>query len=140
MKYPELLKQNVYSKHFKDSFLVIGTCLEDMQPEVVAAFKKKYKNIITICLEVLHYNQYVAKLFDIIALGNTKKVAFLTPDGSPHCVQVHYASKYLKRGLKKSIEFEHFVVNGKGEVFQVDVKDIDKSRDFALPSNKLKLK
>jgi hypothetical protein len=84
-------------------------------------------------LEQAHYNMLTAKLFNILAVNNTRKVGFLTVDGSPHCVQLHYASKFIRRGLKvQTIEYEHYVITNEGKVFQVSIEDINRSRDLAL--------
>jgi len=127
---PNLLQQNLYSKYFKDQFLLIGTCVENMHPEVLKKFTSKWKNVLSICLEIEHYNKMVAKLFDILGTGNVKKIGFLTVNGSPHCVQVHFASKYLKRGLNKEVIFEHYVVSDDGKVFSVSMDEINESRDY----------
>ncbi|HUS59935.1 MAG TPA: hypothetical protein VMX76_00965 [Nevskiaceae bacterium] len=86
MEYSNLLELNVYSNRYKGRFLLIGSCLPDLYPKVVEKFEKRWKNVVSFCLGQFHYNQLVAKLFDILSLGNTKKVGFLTVDGSPHCV------------------------------------------------------
>ena len=138
MKYPNLLNLNVYDKLYKDKFLIMGTCIPRMFPKVDNHFEKEWKHIVSFCLEQTHYNLLVAKLFDILALGNTKKVGFLTPDGSPHCIQLHFASKYLKRGMKNDINFEHFVVK-KGDVYSISLDDIDKSKDLSLVGQKIKI-
>lgn len=130
-----ILENNVYSKVFKDKFLVVGVCVEDLYPEIFEKFKKEWKNVVYFCLENNHYNQLVAKLFDILSIGNTQKVGFLTVDGSPHCVQMHFASKYLKRGLKNNVEFEHYVINKNGNVFKIDLDTIDDSKNLSRGKN-----
>ena len=138
MEYPSLLNLNVYDGIFKDKFLVVGGCIPRIAPDILKSFEKKWVNVVTYCLEENHYNQLVAKLFNILALGNTKEVGFLTLDGSPHCVQLHFASKYLKRGIKNDIDFKHYVVK-KGEVYSVSIEAIDKSRDLALVGEKIQI-
>lgn len=130
MNYPNILQQNSYSSFFKGKFLLIGNCIENLYPDILGEFQDKWKNVISICLERDHYNQMVAKLFDILGTGNVKKVGFLTVNGSPHCVQVHFVSKYLKRGLNKEVDFEHYVINNDGKVFKVAMEAINDSRDF----------
>jgi hypothetical protein len=128
---PNILEQNIYNPDFKDKFLLIGSCIETMYPEILEKYKKKWGNCFSICLEQFHYNQLHSKLVAILSLGNTKNVGFFTVDGSPHCVQVHFVSKYLKRELKNDIEFKHYVINKNKEVFEVSLEQIDSSRDFS---------
>jgi len=52
---------------------------------------------------------------------------------------MHFASKYLKRGLKNKIEFEHYVIRKDSKVFKVGMKEIDKSRDFSLFGKEVEL-
>lgn len=131
MSYPNLLDQNVYDKKYQDQFLVVGSCLPNMYPEIVKQFEKKWTNVVSFCLEQSHYNMLSAKLFNILATGKVNKVGFLTVEGSPHCTQMHYASKYLKRGLKNSVEFEHYVIQKDGKVFKLSIDAIDKSKDLS---------
>jgi hypothetical protein len=139
MSYRNILNCNIYDPVFKDKFLIIGTCLEKMYPKILNNFEKEWKNIVRICLEQDHYNQLVAKLFDTLGAGNSHSVGFLTVDGSPHCVQVHYASKYLKRGLKVKVKFVHYVIEKSGKVFKVSMEEIDKSRNLSLVGEKVKV-
>lgn len=131
MNYPNLLDQNVYDRKYFSRFLIIGSCLPSIYPEVVKRFEKRWINIVSFCLEQYHYNQLIAKLFSVLAIGGTNKVGFLTVEGSPHCTQIHYASKYLKRGLKNLVEFEHYVIRKDGEIYQVSIDAIDKSKDLS---------
>lgn len=101
--------------------------------------KKSGGNVFSLCLEKLHYNQLAAKLFNILALGRVKKVGFLTVDGSPHCIQMHFASKYLKRGLKEKVEFKHYVVAKDGDVFKVQMEEIDKARNLSAPGERVEI-
>jgi hypothetical protein len=139
MNYSGLLSLNVYSKKYEVKFLVIASCLSDLYPEVVKKFEKKWKNVVVFCLEEFHFSQFMAKMFDILAIGNTQKVGFLTPHNSPHCIQLHFASKYLKRGLNKKINFEHYVVREDEKVFKVGMKEINKAKDFSLIGKEIKI-
>lgn len=126
-----ILENNIYSEIFEDKFLVVGSCVKDLYPEISEKFKNEWGNVVDFCLENNHYNQLMAKLFDILSLGKTKKVGFLTVDGSPHCVQMHFSSKYLLRGLKNKVEFQHFVIDKNGKVLEINLETIDKSKNLA---------
>lgn len=130
MNYPDLLSQSIYSPFFNGKFLLMGSCVANSYPEIIKDFEKKWKNLVSICLEQEHYNKMVSKLFNVLGTGNVKKIGFLTVNGSPHCAQVHFASKYLKRGLNKDVIYRHYVINDDGKVYEVSMEAIDKSRDF----------
>ena len=133
MNYTNILDQNIYDPGFKDQFLVIGSCLTKIHPEIVKQFAKEWGSVYTFCLEQFHYNQMMAKLYSILAVANPKRVGFLTVDGSPHCIQMHFGSKYLKRGLKNSeIQYEHYVIDEQGKVAQVTMEAIDKAKRISL--------
>lgn len=123
-----LLSQNIYSPIFKDKFLLIGACIPSMNQELFEDFAKEWGNVVSICLEQFHYNQLMAKLASVLAVGNTRKVGFLTMDGSPHCIQIHFASKYLMRELKQQIEYEHYVVGKDRKIHQISMETIDNSK------------
>lgn len=142
MQYPNLLTENIYDSRFSDKFLVVGNCVPSMYPRVIKKFEKVWKNVFVICLEREHYNMMMAKLFDIVGVGKTKKIGFLTVDGSPHCIQVHFGSKYLKIGSVKGdkVEYKHYVIKHDGSVYEVPMEDIDKARDLATLGRKISIK
>lgn len=132
MDYLNILEQNIYDENLREKFLIIGSCLPKIYPKIVKKFTKEWKNVFAFCLEQFHYNQLVTKLSNILAVGQTVKVGFLTVDGSPHCVQMHFASKYLRRGLKsQKIQFEHYVIRSDGKLFKIDMERIDKAKNLA---------
>jgi hypothetical protein len=118
--------------------LLVGTCISSLYPEIYSSFVKKWKNVSEFCLESYHYNQLFSKLVDILVLGRTKKVGFLTVDGSPHCTQMHFCSYFLKRILGNGVKYEHYVVGDGGKVYKVSMKDIKKARKFAKIGKKIK--
>ncbi len=138
MEIHSLLSCNVYDDLFQqDKLLLIGSCVSKKYKKQLARFIKKYdlESIVSICLEKYHYNQLGSKLFNILAVSNVNEVYILTPDGSPHCSQVHFSAKYLKRGLKRDIGFRHFVLDSKGKIFEVSTEDVDQSKRFADSAN-----
>lgn len=130
-KIDNILSESIYSSRLGNSFLLIGTCLMQIHPKIVKKFSKEWENVFSICLEQFHYNQLHAKLCAILGTGRIKKIGFLTVDGSPHCIQMHYVSKYLKRELKSDIEFKHYVISKEGKIYQVTIEAIDKSKMLA---------
>lgn len=136
MNVTNILNENLYSDRIKDNVLIVGTCIPIVQKEVFEKFMKEWDSVFSICLEQDHYNKMAAKLTNLVGTGKVKKMGFLTVDGSPHCVQVHYASKYMKRNLKVDVEYEHYVVDKNGEVFNVGMEAIDESRNLAKVGKK----
>ncbi len=133
MEIHNILEQNIYSPGLEEKFLLIGSCLSSMHPEIVEKFSKEWGNVYNVCLEQTHYNQLECKLANILALRKTAKVGYLTMDGSPHCVQMHYTAKYLKRLIAdKEIIFEHYVIREDGKIFKVANKAVDDSKKLAL--------
>lgn len=133
-----MLSQNIYSKIYNDKFLIAGTCLYELYPDAMLRLSQEFDDhVVNICLEQFHYNQFFSKLIDILSLGKTKKVGFVTVDGSPHCVSLHYASKYLQRALKVDIEYIHYVIDQKGDIYKVERDVIDNSRIWSPNSVKI---
>jgi hypothetical protein len=130
MPIPHILKCNIYDPLFTDRFLLIGTCVERLHSDILSKFQAQWQHVVGYCLEQEHYNMLFAKLIDILALGKTKQVGFLTVDSSPHCIQMHYLSNYLARALKTPVDFAHFVVYEK-EVYQIPEEAIVSSRRLA---------
>jgi hypothetical protein len=129
-----LLSCNVYDDLFsKEKLLLIGSCVSKKYKSQLENFISKFElnSIVSICLEKYHYNQLNSKMFNILAVTSIKEVYILTPDGSPHCSQVHFAAKYLKRGLRRDVEFKHFVLTGEGRIFQMSTQDVDQAKRFA---------
>lgn len=112
--------------------LIIGTCLLMKNKDLVAQVAKDYDgNVLNICLEEMHYNQYMSKMHAILDLGKITELGILTVDGSPHCAQLHFGRKYLQRGLKFNVNFKHFVITSKGELLEIPQRIVDDSKEFA---------
>lgn len=126
-----LLSTNIYDLMLSDKLLIIGSCLEQKNPELVAEIAAKYDgHVLKICLEEMHYNQYMAKMQAILGLGKIKEVGLLTVDGSPHCCQIHFGRKYLERQLKTSVKFSHYVISTKGEIRKIEPHLVDNAKVF----------
>ena len=59
-----------------------------------------------------------------------EKVTALTVDGSPHCVQLHYAIEDIKRHFAPEIETTHFVVE-KGKLHEITPDAVKRSRHLS---------
>ena len=123
----DLLKTNCFDT--QETMIIVGSCLESMQPEAFKELKKISNNIYDVCLEKEHLNMVVTKLIGMVARENIKKLIFATIDKSPHCVQLHYVIKELENAMDLSnIEIINYVaVNNKLVEIPIEVISISKN-------------
>ena len=116
----------------KGNLLLIGSCMEKRFPEIVKKYSEMDEGyaVLHICLEEIHVNQAGFKIASIIRYSGMKKVAVLTVDGSPHCVQLHYVVEDIKRHFTSEIETAHYVVE-KGEVREISSSAVKRSRHLS---------
>ena len=82
--------------------IIVGSCLESMQPKAYKELEQMSNNIYDVCLEKEHLNMVVTKIIGMVARGKIKKLVFATVDKSPHCVQLHYVVKELENAIDLS--------------------------------------
>ena len=125
----DLMKTNVYD--VSDTVIIVGSCLERMQPKAFEKLKEFGYDIYDICLEEIHINMAVSKLCGMLARVNVNKIIFATVDNSPHCVQLHYIENELKKIMKiENIIFEHYVaVNDR--LIKIENKTIKLSKSLS---------
>ena len=123
----DLLKTNCFDT--QETMIIVGSCLESMQPEAFKELKKISNNIYDVCLEKEHLNMVVTKLIGMVARKSIKKLIFATIDKSPHCVQLHYVIKELENAMDLSnIEIINYVaVNNKLVEIPIEVISISKN-------------
>jgi len=123
----DLLKTNCFDT--QETMIIVGSCLESMQPDAFKELEKISNNIYDVCLEKEHLNMVVTKLIGMVARENIKKLIFATIDKSPHCVQLHYVIKELENAMDLSkIEIINYVaVNNKLVEIPIEVISISKN-------------
>ena len=123
----DLLKTNCFDT--QETMIIVGSCLESMQPEAFKELENISNNIYDVCLEKEHLNMVVTKLIGMVARENIKKLIFATIDKSPHCVQLHYVIKELENAMDLSkIEIINYVaVNNKLVEIPIEVISISKN-------------
>lgn len=123
----DLLKTNCFDT--QETMIIVGSCLESMQPDAFKELEKISNNIYDVCLEKEHLNMVVTKLIGMVARENIKKLIFATIDKSPHCVQLHYIIKELENAMDLSkIEIINYVaVNNKLVEIPIEVISISKN-------------
>ena len=104
----DLLKTNCFD--VEETMIIVGSCLERMQPNAFLELKNISDNIYDVCLEKDHLNMVVTKIIGMLARGKVKRLIFATVDKSPHCVQLHYVVKELENAIDLSnIEIKNYV-------------------------------
>lgn len=123
----DLLKTNCFDT--QETMIIVGSCLESMQPGAFKELEKISNNIYDVCLEKEHLNMVVTKLIGMVARKSIKKLIFATIDKSPHCVQLHYVIKELENAIDISnIEIINYVaVNNKLIEIPIEVISISKN-------------
>ena len=128
-----LMRTNVGDKGLRDNpnLLLIGSCMDRFPDVVNDIFEKDQgQSILHICLEETHVNQAGFKIISIVRYSRIKKVAILTMDGSPHCVQLHYVVEDIKRHFTPEIETAHYVIE-KGNLFEISAEAVKRSRHLS---------
>ncbi len=104
----DLLKTNCFDT--QETMIIVGSCLNRMQPGAYKELEQISNNIYDVCLEKEHLNMIVTKIIGMVARKNIKKLIFATIDKSPHCVQLHYTIKELENAIDLSnIEITNYV-------------------------------
>ena len=104
----DLLKTNCFDT--QEIMIIVGSCIESMQPNAFKELKKISNNIYDVCLEKEHLNMVVTKIIGMVAREKIKKIVFATVDKSPHCVQLHYVIKELDNAIDISkVQFVNYV-------------------------------
>ncbi|MFB0561432.1 MAG: hypothetical protein ACETWM_09505 [Candidatus Lokiarchaeia archaeon] len=123
-----LLETNVGSKMVQGKDLLFySVCIKNEHPDIFKEFSKGRISL-WVCLELEHINMLVYKIATMLKLSESpKNISVLTVDGSPHCIQLHYAVEDAKKISGSKIEVRHFVL-AKGALKEVSAQTVKKSR------------
>lgn len=125
----KLMETNMYN--ISETLIIIGSCLESMQPESLSKLKKISNNILTLCLEETHINMAITKISAMLSTNKVKNIIFASVDKSPHCVQLHYIGHELKRIMDlKDIDIKNYVVVD-NELIEISPKTISLSKNLS---------
>lgn len=126
----DLMKTNCYD--VTENMVIVGSCLEAMQPKAFEKLKNRYSNnIYEVCLEEVHLNMVITKLLGMLSRVDIKKVIFATVDKSPHCIQMHYIGNEIKKAMKfNTTEFIHYVAVD-NKLVNISNETIRKSKSLA---------
>ena len=101
------MSSNIYAP--KGKVAIVGTCLEQMQPEAFRQVEAMADQVYSLCLEETHVNMAITKLGAALSTGQMEKLIFATVDRSPHCTQMHYIRHELERMMPLDIPVEDYV-------------------------------
>jgi hypothetical protein len=106
----ELMNTNIYDVDY--NIAIIGSCLKRIHPIIFDKLEAEYDNIYSVCLEETHINMIITKIGSMIRTGKIKKIAFISVDKSPHCIQLHYIQDELNKMMDLSkIEIKNYIIN-----------------------------
>ena len=131
----DLLKTNCFDTH--ETMIIVGSCLQSMQPKAFKEIENISNNIYDVCLEKEHLNMVVTKIIGMVARGKVKKLVFVTVDKSPHCVQLHYVIKELENAIDISnIEVINYVAVD-NKLIEIPIEIIGLSKNLAKLKEKI---
>jgi len=121
-KLPELrhvLSISVASRLIRNArVLLYSECLRDEWPELLAQEAEGHVALCA-CLERDHICHITAKLATMIVMGAPRAFKVLTVDGSPHCLQLHFAIRQAARITGRELPIRHLVIE-KGQLYEVE--------------------
>jgi hypothetical protein len=95
-----LLETNIYEPQGK--VLICGTCLPVVQSEGYKKIANNCDVVLTLCLEREHINMAITKICSMLSTGNITELVFASVNKSPHCIQLHYIKREVRRMMDKS--------------------------------------
>ena len=123
-----LMKTNCYD--IDNTLVIVGSCLDRMQPEAYKKLEKISKNIYDVCLEETHINMVITKLIGMISRVKINKIIFASVDKSPHCVQLHYIENEIRKAMNiDNIEMIHYV-SIDNKLIEISKETIKKSKSL----------
>lgn len=130
-----LLEVNAGSRYVRgENILIYGSCIENEHPWILKETSKD-KNPLSICLEKEHMNAVVYKLASMFKLSYPpNEFTVLTIDGSPHCIQLHYAVEEACKLTGQKIPIKHLVILNR-KVFDISPYTVKLSRYLSKIKN-----
>jgi hypothetical protein len=124
----DLMKTNCYD--VKDTLVIVGSCLERMQPEAYKKLEAMADTIYDVCLEQQHLNMVVTKLIGMLSRVKIKRVVFATVDKSPHCVQLHYVENEIRKAMRlEDVIMVHYVAID-NKLYEISYDTVKKSKSL----------
>ena len=125
-----LLSTSVAAKDVRGaSVLIYSECLRQEWPEVLAQ-QAEGRVALCVCLEREHICHITAKLATMMVMGRPAELVVLTVDGSPHCLQAHFAAEQALRITGLQVPVRHLVVE-KGRLYEVGPEVVRAARHLS---------
>lgn len=125
----DFMKTNCYD--IEETMIIVGSCLERMEPEAFKALKNISENIYEVCLESTHLNMVITKMAGMLCRVNVRKLIFASVDKSPHCVQLHYIDYEIRKIMElQNMEIVHYVAVD-NKLIEITGDTITKSRSLS---------
>lgn len=131
-----LLETNIYEPSGK--VMICGTCLPVMQPNGYEKLASTCDTVLSLCLENDHINMAITKIAAILSTGKVTELVFASVNKSPHCTQLHYISKELKRTMNDNLTIPifHFVIDN-NQLHFISKDAIEMSKNLIVLSHEL---
>lgn len=125
----ELLNSNIYDT--KETIIIMGTCLKEMDPIGFQKLKKISPNIYSLCLEESHINMVITKISGMLSTGKVKHIIYASVDKSPHCTGLHYIRHEVERIMDlKGTEVTNYIVK-EGNLIEIAPETISLSKNLS---------
>lgn len=126
----ELLNTNVKHKWLHGgSLLIHGACVNVEAPQIFRDFSKR-RIPLHVCLEKEHMDMVGFKLATILQTSKPKDLTVLTVDGSPHCLQLHFAVEQAKNIAGSDVKVAHYTTEH-GELSQISSEAVKTARHLS---------
>ncbi len=129
----ELLETSVTSDTIDKRILVYSSCIPVDHPDVLVKFRGY--TMLCACLTTQTLEKVAWKLLTIARMKNPRELAALTVDGSPHCLQIHFALEDI-REIYHGIRIRHFVIE-KGIIYEVSGEAVKTARHLSSIEGRL---
>lgn len=112
--------------------LIVGSCVRSRYPDILEQYAAADGGyfVLEVCLEETHVNMAAYKIASMVKYADIRRLAVLTIDGSPHCVQAHLAVQDIKNHFIDGLEVRNYVIE-KGKVYQISPESIKRARHLS---------
>jgi hypothetical protein len=122
----DLLETSVSSKKVGSRVLVYSSCIPMEHPTILARPQFQGYTKLSACLTSQSFDKIAWKLLTLTRVRKLKELAALTMDGSPHCLQLHFALEDVRKACP-SLKTKHYVIE-KGALYEVSDKAVRAAR------------
>jgi len=126
----ELMATSVTSPSLRGAdVLIYSKCMVDEYPDLWREYARG-REPLSVCLQEMHMDRVGFKVATIMLKARPRSITVLTMNGSPHCLQLHFAVEQARQLTGFEGEVRHVVVE-KGEAFEVSPEAIKAARHLA---------